>query len=150
MDDDESALARRLGLALKQHRKRREFTQAELAEAAELTVNYVGYLERGERLPSVPMLARLAQCLSVTVGDLMDEKIADTWPDEAYALLMSLPKESRRAAMLMLKGLAKEGRPDRGRRTPSSSQPSRPPVDGRTNEESDITNQRLPEQDVDL
>lgn len=128
------------------HRKRRQLTQAEVAEAADLTVNFVSYLERGVRLPSVPVLTQLARSLGVTVGILLDESTADPWPDEAHAVLMSLPKETRKAAMLMLKGLAKEGRP----KTPQkASKPRAAPVHRRTPKAPDISTPLWPDSDTD-
>lgn len=146
MDDEESALARRLGLAIMRHRKRRQLTQAEVAEAADLTVNFVSYLERGVRLPSVPVLAQLARCLGVTVGILMDEATPDSWPDEAHAVLMSLPKETRKAAMLMLKGLAEERAPKTSRKT---AVPRGATVHRRSTKEIDPTVSLWPERDTD-
>jgi transcriptional regulator with XRE-family HTH domain len=49
-----------LGRALQQHRLLAGLTQAELAEYADLSLKYVGEVERGEANPSLDVLERLA------------------------------------------------------------------------------------------
>jgi len=61
------------GQALRRFRNDRGWSQERLAEAAGITLNYVGNLERGEQGPSLHVLVRLARALdidlSVLVGD---------------------------------------------------------------------------------
>ena len=45
-------------------------TQEELGEQCELTASYVARVERGERLPSLVVLDRLAQAVDLDVGDI--------------------------------------------------------------------------------
>lgn len=86
MTEDDTALALRLGNALRRHRVERGWTQARLAEAAEISVNHVSYIERGERLPSVPMLVQLARALRITSSELLGETPTDTWAARVMAL----------------------------------------------------------------
>ncbi len=55
-----SILRIRLGAALQKHRLDRGLTQAELAEYADLSLKYVGEIERGEANTTLEVLERLA------------------------------------------------------------------------------------------
>ena len=54
-------------------------TQAQLAEAAQLSTDAVGRIERGTRSATIDTLSRLATALNVTVADLVrnDAKTPD-------------------------------------------------------------------------
>ncbi|MDP5239132.1 helix-turn-helix transcriptional regulator [Uliginosibacterium sp. 31-16] len=58
---------------LKALRKARELTQEQLAEKAELHVNYVGGIERGERNATIRNIKKLAKALGVPMSVLVDE-----------------------------------------------------------------------------
>jgi len=60
-----------LGREIRRHRKALGLSQELLAERAGLHRNYVGFLERGERNPSVTTLFRVAQALQVRAADLV-------------------------------------------------------------------------------
>ena len=74
MGADEDLLA--LGREIRRHRKAKKFSQEQLAERAELTRNYIGYLERGERNPRAKTLFQLARALDVGMAELMPPKPA--------------------------------------------------------------------------
>jgi DNA-binding XRE family transcriptional regulator len=61
------------GQALRRFRTERGWSQEELAEAAGVTLNYVGNLERGEQGPSLHVLVRLARGLGIDVPTLLTE-----------------------------------------------------------------------------
>ena len=65
-----ASLQQHIGLRIKELRQLKGYTQAELAELVDLSANYVGYLERGERTVSLQVLERLAHTLGVEVGTL--------------------------------------------------------------------------------
>ena len=69
MADKDDLLA--LGREIRRHRKALGLSQELLAERAGLHRNYVGFLERGERNPSVTTLFRVAQALQVRPADLV-------------------------------------------------------------------------------
>ena len=52
-------------------RKARGLSQEDLAFAAGIDRTYVSGIERGRRNPSLLMIARLAEALGVTPGDLL-------------------------------------------------------------------------------
>lgn len=72
---DPDALARafteRVGDAIRSARRTREWTQAELAERAELSANYVARLERGELGPSLWVAHKLVSALGTTLDALL-------------------------------------------------------------------------------
>lgn len=51
-------------------RKQQGLTQESLAEAANVSVDFISLMERGHRAPSFDTLERLADALGVTVADL--------------------------------------------------------------------------------
>ena len=53
-------------------RKERNISQEELAFKAGLNRAYVGYIERGERKPSVDTLAKLARALKVKLSEFLE------------------------------------------------------------------------------
>jgi transcriptional regulator with XRE-family HTH domain len=57
---------------LVRHRKRAELSQEALAARAAIHRTEVGLLERGERIPRIDTLVKLAGSLSVPPGDLLD------------------------------------------------------------------------------
>lgn len=52
-------------------RKHRGMTQVELARAAAISQPYLAQLESGQREATVPVYARLAECLNVRIDDLV-------------------------------------------------------------------------------
>jgi len=52
-------------------RKKRKLSQERLAEYAEISQSFVGAIERGEKLPAVDTLARLAKCLDTSLDYLV-------------------------------------------------------------------------------
>ncbi len=68
-------MGRKRGLAVlvKRLREAKGLTQAELAEKAEISREYVALMESGVRAnPTMDVLKRLAKALGVTVGELLD------------------------------------------------------------------------------
>lgn len=61
------------GQSLRGLRTERGWSQERLAEAAGITLNYVGNLERGEQGPSLHVLVKLARALEMDVPTLLAE-----------------------------------------------------------------------------
>ncbi|WP_092252248.1 helix-turn-helix transcriptional regulator [Bradyrhizobium sp. Rc3b] len=62
-----------VGRNVRRIRQEREMTQEKLAFEAELDLTYVGGIERGKRNPSLLVLARIAEALSVHLTKLLAE-----------------------------------------------------------------------------
>jgi len=67
---DASTLQALFGRRVQMLRKRRGYTQEELAEAVRISVEYVSKIERGLASPSFAVIARLAKVLEVAPVEL--------------------------------------------------------------------------------
>lgn len=65
-----------LGLRLRQARKVRGWTQAALADNADLSLDMIGRLERGQVAPSLDTVERLAVALSISPASLLGGELA--------------------------------------------------------------------------
>lgn len=64
-------LLKEVGNRIREYRKSRGWTQEQLAEYADLSVNYLATMEIGRKTPSLRTLARLAEALGVDICDLL-------------------------------------------------------------------------------
>jgi transcriptional regulator with XRE-family HTH domain len=62
-----------LGLRLRTLRKNASLTQQKLADNVGVSRIYIQALESNRRVPSIKLLYRLADALSATVNDIVDE-----------------------------------------------------------------------------
>jgi transcriptional regulator with XRE-family HTH domain len=104
--ETEQDLGLRLGAAIREARKARQWTQATLAEKLDVSVTYVGMVERGENLTSLPLLIQLARLFGASVASLIGEPSAEPWVDETIALMRALPPSGRDMVLGMLRGAA--------------------------------------------
>jgi len=76
MQDREKLLAHKIGKRLKELRQLRGLTQKELARqvSGQIDQSYIGKIERGEQLPSLKMLSRLSESLSVPLVYFFQER----------------------------------------------------------------------------
>ncbi|MCM1494131.1 MAG: helix-turn-helix domain-containing protein [Muribaculaceae bacterium] len=68
---------KRLGKRIREERKKLNLTQAELAEAIDISDTYMGAIERGERSLTLDTLVRLVNRLGVTVDYLLADSVSD-------------------------------------------------------------------------
>lgn len=72
MQQREAEIVRRkIGQAIRAYRTAQEISQEQLAEQANMTRNYVGMIERGEKNISVVMLYRFSKALKVPLADII-------------------------------------------------------------------------------
>jgi len=64
-----------LGKNIKKYRREKGMSQETLAEKINLSVNYIGMLERSEKLPSLTTLIKIANALDVTTDILLCESL---------------------------------------------------------------------------
>lgn len=54
-------------------RKERHLSQEALAEKADLAADYLGFIERGENVPTLTVILKLARSLKVRPSDLLGD-----------------------------------------------------------------------------
>ena len=69
---------KRLGERIREERLKLRLTQAQLAEAVDISDTYMGSIERGERSLTLDTLVRLVGRLGVTVDYLLADSVTDT------------------------------------------------------------------------
>jgi transcriptional regulator with XRE-family HTH domain len=62
-----------LGHAVRTERLARKLTQEELAEKADLSLNWIGVIERGEQSPTLDSILQIAGALKISVRDLFEK-----------------------------------------------------------------------------
>lgn len=65
-------IKQRFGKRIRQLRLLKEMTQEELAEAADLSISFLGGIERGVKSPTIESIEKLADALDLTLVDLMN------------------------------------------------------------------------------
>ncbi len=73
MPPDEHRIPRQFGIAVRRLRVSQGLSQIHLAEKAGLHHNFVGEIERGEKLASIVTVARLANALELSGAELLSK-----------------------------------------------------------------------------
>lgn len=111
MREDPEAIQKALGASILRQRLARGWSQEALAERIDVSMSYVGLLERGERVPALPTLLALAQVFDTSVDALLGGTEADAWLNEATEMLKGVPASSRLTVMAMLRGVLANAAP---------------------------------------
>jgi transcriptional regulator with XRE-family HTH domain len=61
------------GATVRRLRERDGLTQEQLAERAEMSATYLGFIERGENVPTLTTIFKLARSLKVSAAALIDD-----------------------------------------------------------------------------
>ena len=69
---------KRLGARIREERLRLNLTQAQLAEAVDISDTYMGAIERGERSLTLDTLVRLVNRLGITIDYLLSDSVMDS------------------------------------------------------------------------
>ena len=56
-----------IGYRLRQRRLEQRLTQAQLSERVDVSLSFIGQIERGEKVPSLETMAKLAQALETSL-----------------------------------------------------------------------------------
>jgi transcriptional regulator with XRE-family HTH domain len=75
------------GKNVRAYRNRRNWSQADLAEYANISINFLGDMERGKKWPHPETLTKLADAMEVRVCELFTEENNET--DEETKKLMN-------------------------------------------------------------
>ncbi len=62
-------LKRQLGLRIRQLRKHRQITQEQLAEAADISTDFISRVERGRNIPSLERINAIAKALNISLAE---------------------------------------------------------------------------------
>jgi transcriptional regulator with XRE-family HTH domain len=76
-----------LGKNIKIFRARRGYSQADLAEKADISIPFLSNIERGIKYPQPDMLAKIANSLGVKVNELFTVNIASAESSDILNLL---------------------------------------------------------------
>ena len=59
------------GLTVRRLREERKWTQEELAERADMNASYLGFVERGDNVPTLTIILQIARGLQVDPSELL-------------------------------------------------------------------------------
>ncbi len=100
-------LQQTMGAVIRRMRQERSLTLKALAARAELSVVYLGEIERGKKYPSAPVLERLAAALGLELSDALelvaDELRAQAQPMSTEAIGFVLPTRGDVAPRVSIK-----------------------------------------------
>jgi transcriptional regulator with XRE-family HTH domain len=106
---DQDEVVRLFAARLREIRRSRGMTQAELSRRAHVTTSYIWRLESGGAAPGIDLVARLARALGTNSHDLLPETApTDTLAvlrDQARGLFDALLAAADRETLLMLNPL---------------------------------------------
>lgn len=93
-------------------RKEMGLSQATLASLAKVNASYIGLIERGQREPSLNVLAAMGEAVDLTPAELFagtNPKASKEIPEMAQvrSLFRTWPSEHRQAAVRAIKEMAK-------------------------------------------
>lgn len=79
-----------LGKSIKKNRELLHLTQDKLAELLNVSTHYIYELERGLKLPSLPVLIQIAEIFHVSIDSLLSAPVLSKNGDNFHALLENL------------------------------------------------------------
>jgi transcriptional regulator with XRE-family HTH domain len=86
--------AARFGAILKQLREQRGWTRQKLAQRSGITPTYIGILEYGGNIPTLPTILELMEVLGADIGDVMRRLAAARIPPPAVLPPQEPPAET--------------------------------------------------------
>jgi len=100
------ALKAILGANIKNLRSHREFTQAELAERADISIIYLSNIERGVKYPKPAILLQIAEGLEVEVYELFKPNhTPTTTPKDNKKIIKRLSQEMTKKIIKTMDGV---------------------------------------------
>lgn len=97
---------KKLGKRIREERRRLNLTQAELAEAIDISDTYMGAIKRGERSLTLDTLVRLVNRLGVTVDYMLSDSVSDSDSnimEQFKQIIDCQPLERRQMALNVLR-----------------------------------------------
>ena len=101
------SLRKLFGEKLRILRKRRRFSQEELAEKANLHPTYIGVIERGEQAPTLDTIEKIANALDIKVKELFlfSPEETDKVKEEIIAMLSGKNSKELQRILNVIKAL---------------------------------------------
>ncbi len=99
---------KKLGKRIREERLRLNLTQAQLAEAIDISDTYMGAIERGERSLTLDTLVRLVNRLGVTVDYLLSDSVSDSDSnimEQFKQIIDNQPLEKKQMAVQVLRAI---------------------------------------------
>ena len=94
-----------LGKRIREARKLKNMTQAKLAEIIGITDVYISEIERGNKMPSIPLFIAIVEALDISADYLLRDNISSGTPyiyNEFTERLDKLTPRQRKAALELL------------------------------------------------
>lgn len=82
-----------LGMRIRSKRKERHITQSALAETAEISLSFLGHIERGSRKASLETVVALCNALQVSPTYLLQESLVKEAMGESHASRKEIVRE---------------------------------------------------------
>ena len=102
---DGQAIKNALGKKIKFLRFRRDLSQADLAEKADISITFLSTIERGIKFPQPDMLSRLAEALDVEVFELFKN---DAIPVDSKETMSQLSEDIIKNVNLTIENVFKQ------------------------------------------
>lgn len=94
-----------LGIRIREARKLRKVTQGQLAEKIGVTDVYISEIERGNKMPSIPVFIAIVEALDISADYLLRDNISTGKPyiyNEFTERLDKLTPKQRKSALELL------------------------------------------------
>lgn len=109
----EKIFSKELGKKIKEIRKVKKFTQAELAWKIGVSPNFIGLIERGKKMPSLDTLIKISNTLEVSPS-IFFENFKYQFPEEDIfikkisSLLKETSEQNKKAIYQIVKSIVKK------------------------------------------
>jgi transcriptional regulator with XRE-family HTH domain len=102
---NEQELKDTLGKNIKFFRFRRQLSQADLAEKADISITFLSNIERGNNFPLAGTLCNLAKALNVEIFELFR---GDIVPDDRKEVIINLSEDVKSRLISTIDGVFKQ------------------------------------------
>ncbi len=95
-----------LGKRIREERLKKHLTQEQLSEYSDISLSYMGQIERGERKVTLETLLRICSCLKVSIDFLLKDSYKDendTIVEQFKQLIFDKSFEEKQMAIDVLK-----------------------------------------------
>lgn len=101
----------KIGKRIKQYREEAGLSQERLAETTELSINFISYIERGIKLPSLENFIKIANAINISTDLILADVLVNTQKEQAIDYLCrieKLPARERQRIIAVLEAMLYE------------------------------------------